>query len=189
MYARHEGTHNLLRNDQIRIEAARTCPVFDAAEKLSKTFSYYCQHAGASLLKDDELEDWDGFLSLYEIMGASRPAYWCAGDPVFVAFVLQAIPEQRYTATIRECNRSVTLMVHIRAGCGIGNELKQYISQDRAADRLITDVSQIPIIAVAAHHLKKADSINEHGLYKDKDRNEIHLRWPHRRWALLIFLL
>ena len=90
-------------------------------------------------------------------MGANPHAYMVGSDSVFVAFV-------RYAATIRECNRSGTLMVHIRAGYGVGKELKQYISQDRAADRLIIEVIQMPTIAVAAHHLKKAGSINEHGL-------------------------
>ena len=60
MFARNKSMQNLLRNEQIRVEAARTDPIFDASEKLSKAFSYFCRHAGASL----ELEDWDGFLSL-----------------------------------------------------------------------------------------------------------------------------
>ena len=99
-FARYKSIRNLLRNEQIRVEAARTDPIFDASEKLSKAVSHFCRHAGASLLKDDELEDWDGFLSLYEIMGANRHAYMAGSDPVFVAFVLQAIPKQRYTATM-----------------------------------------------------------------------------------------
>ena len=161
MFARYKRIQNLYRNEQIRWEAARKDPIFRAAEDLSKAFSYFCRHAGASLLKDDEQDDWDGFLSLCEIMGANRHAYVVGSDPVLAAFVLQAIPKQRYAATIRECNRSGTLMVHIRAGYGIGTELKQHIRQYRAADRLITDGSQMPTIAVAAHHLRDADIMHQ----------------------------
>ena len=47
MYARYQCVQNLVQNEQIRVEAARTGPIFDASEKLSKAFFYICLHDGS----------------------------------------------------------------------------------------------------------------------------------------------
>ena len=46
-----------------------------------------------------EAQTWDGFVSVLDLMSQSRLAFSTLSDPRFLAFILQKVKEQRYSAT------------------------------------------------------------------------------------------
>ena len=98
------------------------------------------------------------------VVAAPRPT-----DPRFLAFVLQNVNEQRYSATVRYFDRTDTLMVFIRADYGLSAATKAALNPELTPDRPLTVASDMPTLALAAHEWKDRDSIIRHGLWKKEE--------------------
>ena len=114
-------------------------------------------------------------MSIYEIMRSSRLAYNTLSDPRFLAFILQSVKEQRYSATVRHSNRTDSLMVFVRAGFGLSVTTRAALSPDLSADRPILNPSEMPTFALSARAWEHVQSIMANGLTKRAERSEIHL--------------
>ena len=122
-----------------------------------------------------QAQTWDGFVSVLDLMSESRLAYNTLSDPRFLAFILQNVKEQRYSATVRQFDRTDSLMVFVRAGYGLSVTTRSALSPDLSADRPIVNASDMPTLALSAHDWDKLESIIANGLEKRTDRSEIHL--------------
>ena len=100
-------------------------------------------------------------MSVLALLSQNRLSSVALSDPRFLAFVLQNVDEQRYSATVRHFDRTDTLMVFVRADYGLSVNTRAALDPELTADRPLTAASDMPTLALSAHDWEHLDSIIE----------------------------